>query len=851
MSNSAVPNQPNTIPEASGPPPDSEIVKQFLDCNRAAMPQLIGYLFQDPNVKSIVLAELEKAKAEESAHPAPPEVPFRGLAPAPTDTPSVYASCENTPATSGGTDPDFNDGWEPWNWSQPDTTAWPEFPTTTDVPAPPNTPTPIPSALIQPPFPTDRDALIQEHEYTPAHTGRTFRTSRGTAPSPPALPLANRFGPLDVPPTLNIGAPRQPNVISQGMSPTIYAPNNNISIAPHILFTPERLPPSRAVPKTPVTPKKRRKTHTRDDDKPYHPRQGSRKKVAKNASPPALIPYVEVPRPPRGPGGGTGKGKAEATTLAFEAMGDGSTQPDDYPNGDDSPMSWEPTGPPKATARKLTKQKALRYPSPSSTLSTPSKIGGSTTILSKKKHDEIGKHVQIVSAELEEVKGALMSWYREANVTDTHHLTELKSLNERMDRISEGVEKAQGEIRAENTGLVHCLHRVVGQGGMLNVELRECRKSLRDAKERMDDMKGWSERVQGIEDRVEKLASRDGNLGRESNNELEQLRFHVSLLADGHTLLMRQFDYYTRFVLRGEDLAVLHSPEGFPAEVVAKSAQHWMGHVIDAAKQLMPGVLSPALTADLLQRLGNCQSTNSALAGILWIAHDLLSAAQATVSASANDTCLKARAALRLYTGIYTSIRQALVSTAMAPGAWRRDATLQIAATEGLFHYVSSLVSKADLSDAQVTYGEPYIGLTDSPKDRWLPLIVYGDHKPEFPHLLLSTPPNTAFDSLDSFMCSHPSIISWQGFFVRKFPSLALDRVPLFCTPVFPCPWSEPPCPTTDSTATAKYEWTSGADAVQALVSWAGRALLASSLRKDETATLHCARHALTTYSEL
>jgi hypothetical protein len=80
--------------------------------------------------------------------------------------------------------------------------------------------------------------------------------------------------------------------------------------------------------------------------------------------------------------------------------------------------------------------------------------------------------------------------------------------------------------------------------------------------------------------------------------------------------------------------------------------------------------------------------------------------------------------------------------------------------------------------------------------------------------MLLSTPLNAAFNSLDSFQCSHTSIVGWHTFLVRKSPFLAFDRIPLFCNP----PVERETIVVTDTSPAMKFEWTSGIHLTKALV---------------------------------
>jgi hypothetical protein len=128
---------------------------------------------------------------------------------------------------------------------------------------------------------------------------------------------------------------------------------------------------------------------------------------------------------------------------------------------------------------------------------------------------------------------------------------------------------------------------------------------------------------------------------------------------------------------------------------------------------------------------------------------------------------------------------------------------------------------------------------------------MMNNFKPDFTGILLSSPPLNSIDNLDSFHCSHPSVVAWHNFFVRKYPSLALTPIPLYCRPLYPTVSETNHVHAIDTSESAIDTWTTGVEAMGTLVSWIGRSMIGSSTKDDEEESALCAEHAITTFNAL
>jgi hypothetical protein len=326
------------------------------------------------------------------------------------------------------------------------------------------------------------------------------------------------------------------------------------------------------------------------------------------------------------------------------------------------------------------------------------------------------------------------------------------------------------------------------------------------------------------------------------------LKTKLDLLLDGHYNLARRFDHMARIVPIIHDVPVAPSLEHYPPRIVAAVTQHWLTHVLEAAKPLLPGIYNFRLFEFWRDTVTNVVTTSAATAAMLRVAIDLVAHASQSVGANSLESSTGPRFALRLYSLIYPTIRNALISIAQMPGPWCRDSKAQRQATDELKSFLIKLVLDANLNNVSVTLGDPFIGFAKTPNDRWLPTIQWGGAQPEDHHILLTTPPLSSLDDIDIHMCRHPAIQAWQQLLVRKFPFLALDSTPLYAEPKFPCPWTTHPSTAKNIAHIDITIRSTGAESAETLLSWIGRSMLSSSLREDEEATHQCAADALIAY---
>jgi hypothetical protein len=216
----------------------------------------------------------------------------------------------------------------------------------------------------------------------------------------------------------------------------------------------------------------------------------------------------------------------------------------------------------------------------------------------------------------------------------------------------------------------------------------------------------------------------------------------------------------------------------------------------------------------------------------------------------ANDTAAP-RAAVRLYSAIYPNIRSALIDIGRLPGPTCLDEDLRRCATADLRLTLEMVVDDAKVPGLVVGEGEPFSGMANSEKDRWLPEISTGECKTIYHRILLSSAAVPLYDNMKGFVCQHPSVEAWRRFFTHKYPSISFRGVPLYSNPIFPGLWNGTDHQCIDANPDFQNAPVAPLEAVEVLISWIGRTMVKNTMQMDDESTRMCAGGSLRSYVEL
>ena len=415
--------------------------------------------------------------------------------------------------------------------------------------------------------------------------------------------------------------------------------------------------------------------------------------------------------------------------------------------------------------------------------------------------------------------------------------------------------RQEGEIAR----LIETLERAIEVNEERGRVLDRAIKVVEETCERQTSFGETIRRVEDLEEQLvnlirlaeEKIKAEEFGGASELKRTISQLDFRVDILADTHAALTRSFDHASRIVGLGKAVPITTSVEPPPREVIAAVTRHWALHILAAAKPVLDDTCNLRTCEDLIDTIHNTATASSAVATLLRVVLGMLAHTANIAFAHDPDPTQGPRSALRLFSVLYPVVRRSLVNIARLTGPWCRDAYDRCQATTQLKELLDKMVHDAAIDKACVVSGEPFSGLSHTPRDRWLPTVRYGENFDEAPFILLSTPPAESLNDLDTLTCRTPAITSWQGFFARKYPSLLFDATPLFVTPLFPSLSSDDLGQVQDIAQDVEQAPLTGVDAVDFIVSWIGRALLRASDHEDEDASLHCAVFALAMYPDL
>jgi hypothetical protein len=333
-----------------------------------------------------------------------------------------------------------------------------------------------------------------------------------------------------------------------------------------------------------------------------------------------------------------------------------------------------------------------------------------------------------------------------AAIRDRTHLEQaqqwrmLGTINARLDHMAHGIDECQKRI-VSGESLAASLDQAAQNSVERTEALCECTDLLQKSNRRLANIRLMLSSIGEVDEWVEWQKQKEDS---DDGGKTAELKFRMEMLMNSHKALQRQFDNFARIMMGSEDFASINAAGSYPPDIMPSSVKHWISHLIDAAKQVMPGAYTPKIVDNLQQQVTDCNTTSAAVATILWAIKDLAIVASTTAALATDDKLAGPRAALQLYSAVYPVARHAIVALSLMPGPWTRNSPVQIAATTNLKEYLDKMVAEAKVEEVYAIDGEPYTGFGDTARDRWLPLVVYGHSRPEFPHLLLSSPPRVA-----------------------------------------------------------------------------------------------------------
>jgi hypothetical protein len=401
-----------------------------------------------------------------------------------------------------------------------------------------------------------------------------------------------------------------------------------------------------------------------------------------------------------------------------------------------------------------------------------------------------------------------------------------------------------------------------GRSEMLELLMDDANQAIDDQDHRISGISGeldnmkksgkWKPDWTMVEKRLGKMEERLKSVPNLDLGKLKmkrgQLGFRMTMIADKQVDTERKIDSLSKLLNMVNESQEEATNEGYSPGIMASVAQHWADHVMDVARVLVPPVPENFCEA-LSQTMNNVATVSAAAAAVLNLAIDLISL---TASAYPLDNTVKApRAAIRLYSAIYPILRSALMDIGRLPGPICRDDTERLRATVDLRLTLEQMARDAEVVDLTVGIGEPFLGMTNGEKDRWLPEICIGKYHIPHQQILLSSPSTFPVAGEHGLAHRHSLIMAWRNFFARKYPSLVFQTVPLYTNPLFPRVWTGSRLHSVDITSELQNAAITPIEAVEIIISWIGRALIRNAMQQDEESTKWCASSSLRIYNEL
>src|ERR1700733_14850744 len=481
---------------------------------------------------------------------------------------------------------------------------------------------------------------------------------------------------------------KEPSGIRQNHGPTIFTPSNHISISPHIHVSSDR----ETTPGHGHTIRKPSRVNNRKNSSPYNLRRKDgkrscrkRKDKQKNnvpVTPLRVRPYVEVPPPPS---------KNERTRYLESSV----SEIEEFP-----PLirSHESCTPDRTFLVSDESHDTTKRKSEEDTNETP------------RDGVKLAKWEEFVSAVSEELREIA------ADCASSHRTTAR--------RLSQLEDEEEEKLREDRNlrDVIEALKKAVKQG-------EDNAKLLDEATNRIEKAERRCAMLGQMVDRLEEAERRMGTLDQIGPDVLalirrmEQMEFRATIARDEHDNLAQRHDHFTRLVAYDRDVDLLVLPASPSPRTLAAIARHWVSHIVDAARRLIPNATSNHVVAEIALSLAKCTSSVTAVAGILNIAEELVLLMHHDVEVMTSAQSAAARAALRLSMVLYPSIRSALISVALSPGLWTRGICTQEDAPSDLPRFIEDCVKKADIPGLVASAGEPFMGHSNSARDRWLPLV--------------------------------------------------------------------------------------------------------------------------------
>jgi len=331
------------------------------------------------------------------------------------------------------------------------------------------------------------------------------------------------------------------------------------------------------------------------------------------------------------------------------------------------------------------------------------------------------------------------------------------------------------------------------------------------------------------------------------SQKVDEITFKTDVMIDDQYATMEKIESISRVVQAAQnEVSPISTIEAFSPEIVTSIARRAVQALLNQAGELRPDIFTFEASEALTDTVQNIKSTSAAIATTLHITHDRVSSVFQTELCCTASTSLSAKEALRFYNQIYWLTRDTLITIAHTPGPWCRNTTDQQTATTTLRHLIHNLAESSNTS-VRVSNGDGYAGVTETAVDRWLPAITFSSSLSHPQPLLSLSPrvlPSNTRDCTLALTC-------WFNFFGHKYPFLILHEIPLHACPRYPDPFTNPTLVTTNIADEVQDTRISGYDSVQILISWIGRAVLASTAHEDEDIAKTMASSALTTMIDI
>jgi hypothetical protein len=321
-----------------------------------------------------------------------------------------------------------------------------------------------------------------------------------------------------------------------------------------------------------------------------------------------------------------------------------------------------------------------------------------------------------------------------------------------IDDMNRTIDDQDDRIRKMNSML-----ESVNRGGKGKPNWEEIESRLRETEERLEGFSVPS---------LERLKARRG-----------QLEFRMIMMMDRQANVEQKLSQLPQLLPASREPLEETISDRYSPEIIASITKQWVAQIMEVAKALAPASSGLRFCEAFFETENNTPTASAAAAAILNLARNLVNIMAS--ASSTNSVVTPPRAAIRLYSAIYPTIRSALIDIGRLPGPTCLNEQDRQHATANLRRMLELLARSAEVAGLTVSSGEPFLGLTDGEKDRWLPEILIGERKSNHHCILLSSSSTPLVINLRGTACRHSFIVAWRNFFMRKYPSLGFRAIPV------------------------------------------------------------------------